>query len=135
VKIDKEVVQRRVDLLEAEGTHFRTNVTFGADITLETLESEYDAVILCVGATEPRKLTEAPTQGVGHGMDYLTGVTRHVLSKERLSPDQDARDKDILVICGGETGADCVATALRQRCRSIVQFGKHEQPTRATGNM
>lgn len=137
MKLDKEVVQRRVDLLEAEGIHFRTNVTIGADITLETLEAEYDAVILCVGATEPRKLTEAPTRGVGYAMDYLTGVTRHVLSQEPLSPDHDAKDKDILVIGGGDTGADCVATALRQRCRSVVQFGKHEQPgtTRATGNM
>ncbi|AFS70688.1 glutamate synthase subunit beta [Exiguobacterium antarcticum] len=128
MKLSKEIVARRVRLLETEGIRFRTGVTIGLDLSLDQLEAEYDAVILCVGATEPRKLHDVPSRGVGYAMDYLTSVTRHLLTGQSLTTLHDTKGKDVLVIGGGDTGADCVATALRQGCRSVVQFGKHEMP-------
>ncbi|VWX37500.1 glutamate synthase subunit beta [Exiguobacterium oxidotolerans] len=137
MKLSKDIVARRVDLLKAEGILFKTGVTIGLDVTLDELEQAFDAVILCVGATEPRTLPNLPTSGVGYAMDYLTSVTRHLLSNQSLLEQHDTRGKDVLVIGGGDTGADCVATALRQGCRSVVQFGKHEMPgqIRANDNM
>ncbi|HCN57915.1 MAG TPA: glutamate synthase [Exiguobacterium sp.] len=137
MKLSKDIVARRVRLLETEGITFKTGVTIGLDVSLDQLETDYDAVILCVGATEPRKIPDAPGQGVGYAMDYLTSVTRQLLTGQSLIDLHDTRGKDVLVIGGGDTGADCVATALRQGCRSVVQFGKHEMPgsTRTADNM
>ncbi|OAN15224.1 glutamate synthase subunit beta [Exiguobacterium undae] len=137
MKLSKDVVARRVRLLETEGILFKTGVTIGLDVSLDQLKADYEAVILCVGATEPRKLLDVPTSGVGYAMDYLTSVTRQLLTGQPVQDQHEMKGKDVLVIGGGDTGADCVATALRQGCRSVVQFGKHEMPgtVRATDNM
>jgi glutamate synthase (NADPH/NADH) small chain len=128
MKLEKHVIKRRVDLLTQEGVQFVTNKELGKDITLEQLQTKYDAVILCTGAQEPRKLdVEGSTySGVHYAMDYLTQSTKHMLDpNEPLSI--SAKGKDVIVIGGGDTGADCIATALRQECKSVVQFGKHPQ--------
>ncbi|WP_028401481.1 glutamate synthase small subunit [Ectobacillus panaciterrae] len=130
MKLEKEVVERRVKLLEQEGIRFITNTEIGKDITAAELRTEFDAVILCTGAQKQRDLVieGRELQGVHFAMDYLTTSIKSLLDSNFTDGKFiDAKDKDVIVIGGGDTGADCVATALRQNCRSIVQFGKHPQ--------
>ncbi|MDM5199192.1 glutamate synthase subunit beta [Fictibacillus enclensis] len=128
MKLEKEVVERRVQLLTQEGIDFICSTEVGQDITADQLKNQYDAVILCVGAQKQRDLVLEGREAIGvhYAMDYLTGSTRSLLNENVPVHQQiDAKDKDVIVIGGGDTGADCVATALRQNCKSIVQFGKY----------
>ncbi len=138
MKLEKKLVERRVKLLAEEGVRFITNVEIGKDIEFAQLQAEFDAVILCTGASQPRALgiNGQASTGVHFAMDYLTTTTKQLLDPETNSLEISATGKDVIVIGGGDTGADCIATALRQKCRSIVQFGRHPQlPTkRATDN-
>ncbi|WP_028592547.1 glutamate synthase subunit beta [Paenibacillus massiliensis] len=124
MKLDKEIVNRRVEILKAEGIRFITGVAVGTDILLEQLHAEYDAVVLCAGATKPRELQVEGRQlaGVHQAMDYLTSSTRSVLSQGMEEEAITACGKDVVVIGGGDTGTDCVATAIRQGCRSVTQL-------------
>ncbi|MBL5812726.1 glutamate synthase subunit beta [Bacillus sporothermodurans] len=126
MKIDKSHVQRRIDLLKEEGIEFRANFNVGVDLSLEELQSSFDSVLLCIGAEKPRELTIEGRQlkGIYPAMEYLTASTKHYLQSSS-EPDITAKDKRVIVIGGGDTGADCVATALRQGCKSVIQFGKH----------
>lgn len=125
MKIEQEVVDRRVDLLHKEGIQFKTGAEIGGDLPAETLRAQYDAVVLCTGATEPRDL---PLQGRGlHGihyaMTYLHSNTKSLLdSSHRDGKYLSAEGKDVIVIGGGDTATDCISTAMRHRCRSLVQF-------------
>lgn len=125
MKLDKGIVQRRIDLLAAEGISFILNTEVGKDITREQLQQQYDAVILCVGATVARtlRMDGSDSQGVIPAMDYLNSTTKSLLDGTQ-APIQ-TKNKDVIVIGGGDTGADCVATALRQGAKSVHQFGKH----------
>jgi glutamate synthase (NADPH/NADH) small chain len=130
MKLEKEVVERRVKLLEQEGIRFITNTKIGKDVTAEELKTEFDAVVLCMGAQKQRDLVieGRELKGVHFAMDYLTMSIKSLLDSNLTDGKFiDAKDKDVIVIGGGDTGADCVATALRQNCRSVVQFGKHPQ--------
>ncbi|RRJ65898.1 glutamate synthase subunit beta [Paenibacillus oralis] len=128
MKLDKAVVQRRVDLLAAEGVKFVTNTEIGKDIKAQQLVDEYDAVVLCGGATKPREfnIEGSDLNGVHYAMPFLNGTIKSYLDSG-LQDGQylSAKDKDVIVIGGGDTGSDCVATALRHGCRSITQFGTH----------
>jgi NAD(P)H-dependent glutamate synthase small subunit len=128
MKLEKEIVERRVRLLEAEGISFITNTEVGKDITAEELQSQYDAVVLCTGAQKQRDLVIEGRElsGVHFAMDYLTVSTKKMLGST-VDEEKwiDTKGKHVIVIGGGDTGADCVATALRQQCKSVVQFGKH----------
>lgn len=127
MKIEKDVVDRRVRLLEEEGVTFRLGVDVGRTITAEALNDRFDAVVLCTGAGAHRELSieGRDLKGISPAMDYLTAVNRYLLYGEALHPDFDAHGKRVIVIGGGDTGEDCVATAIRQGCKSVVQFGKH----------
>ncbi|KYG25676.1 glutamate synthase subunit beta [Priestia endophytica] len=127
MKLEKEVVERRVNLLRQEGIDFVTNTEIGKDITAEQLKEEYDAVILCTGAQKQRDLVMEGRElkGVHLAMDYLTHSTKQVLNGSDFDEAFDAKGKDVIVIGGGDTGADCIATAVRQGCNSLAQFGKH----------
>jgi glutamate synthase (NADPH/NADH) small chain len=128
MKLDKGIVERRINLLSQEGIRFVTNTEVGKDITSEELREQFDAVILCVGAQKQRDLVieGRESNGVHFAMDYLTTSTKSYLdSNFEDGKFINAEDKDVIVIGGGDTGADCVATALRQNCKSVVQFGKH----------
>ncbi|RYL95693.1 glutamate synthase subunit beta [Sporolactobacillus sp. THM7-4] len=127
MKIEKDIVDRRVNLLKQEGIVFKTSVDVGTDITASELRNNFDAVILCTGAGKHRELPieGRGLAGIAPAMDYLTASNRYVLYGEELKPDFDARGKRVIVIGGGDTGEDCVATAIRQGCKSVVQFGKH----------
>ncbi|MGE7879312.1 glutamate synthase small subunit [Peribacillus muralis] len=128
MKLEKDVVARRIKLLTQEGIDFVTNTEIGKDISAEELPEQYDAVILCTGAQKQRDLEieGRGAAGIHLAMDYLTTSTKSLLdSNFEDGQFLDTKGKDVIVIGGGDTGADCVATALRQECRSVVQFGKH----------
>nr|WP_106780659.1 glutamate synthase subunit beta [Lysinibacillus timonensis] len=136
MKLEKDVIERRINLLRQEGIDFVLNTEIGKDIQAEDLKAQYDAVILCTGAQKQRELRieGSESNGVHLAMDYLTSVTKSLLDsnfKDGLS--MNVKGKDVIVIGGGDTGADCVATAIRQKARSVYQFGKHPQlPTSRT---
>ena len=117
MKLPKEIVERRVRLMEAEGVSFRLN-TEADPAALQA----YDAVILCGGARKPRSLRveHMDAQGVRFAVDYLTEATKAVLSGSEASV--TARGKHVVVVGGGDTGNDCVGTALRQGCASVTQL-------------
>ncbi|RCW63760.1 glutamate synthase small subunit [Saliterribacillus persicus] len=129
MKLDKDVVARRVKLLEDEGVNFIVNTEIGKDVTGDELKNSNDAVILCTGAQKHRNLPieGREAKGIHYAMDYLTISTKNLLDKKINNEGLDAAGKDVIVIGGGDTGADCIATALRQGAKSITQFGKHPQ--------
>ena len=130
MKLDKGVVQRRVDLLRAEGIEFVVNTEIGKDIPAQKLTQDYDAVVLCGGATKPREfnIEGSDLKGVHYAMDYLNGTIKSYLDSGLTDGNYiSAKDKDVIVIGGGDTGSDCVATALRHGCRSVTQFGTHKR--------
>ncbi|MBP8294376.1 MAG: glutamate synthase subunit beta [Caldilineaceae bacterium] len=129
MKLDKEqVVQRRVDLLAAEGVRFITNTEVGKDYPVDKLRARFDAIVLCGGATKPNDLPipGRDLKGIHFAMDFLRGNTKHLLdSRSGISTNGhmiSAAGKDVIVIGGGDTGTDCVGTSLRQGCRSLAQF-------------
>ena len=139
MKLEKWRVDRRVDILRAEGIEFRTNTEVGSNYSVDQLKSEFDATVLCAGSTRPRDLSISNRElsGIHFAMDFLRLNTKSYLDSEHLDGNFiDARDKDVIVIGGGDTGTDCVATALRQGCRSLVQFEILPQSpnTRASNN-
>ena len=125
MKLDKNVVQRRVDILTAEGVTFKTGVEIGKDISAEELKSTFDAVVLCTGATKPRDLPlpGRELQGIHFAVDFLRLNTKSLLDSQHADGNYiSAKDKDVIVIGGGDTGTDCVGTSIRHNCRSLVQF-------------
>jgi glutamate synthase (NADPH) small chain len=123
MKLEKEaVVLRRIDQMTKEGITFQTNTEVGVNYPAENLLKEFNAVVLCTGATKGRDLPieGRNLSGVHFAMEFLTENTRAVLAKEpsRIS----AAGKDVIVIGGGDTGTDCVATSLRHGCKSLVQI-------------
>ena len=125
MKLDKAIVQRRVDLLAAEGVKFVTNTEVGKNYAPGKLLKDHDAVVLCCGATKPRDLPipGRDLKGVHFAMDFL-GATPRALLDSQLGDGQyiSAEGKDVIVIGGGDTGTDCVGTSMRHRCKSLVQF-------------
>lgn len=121
MKLDKGIVKRRTDLLEAEGIEFVTGKDCSVKKTAEKIISSYDAVVLCTGAGKPRDmdLPGRDSSGVYFASDYLTAATKAVLDGKKPI---DAKDRNVTVIGGGDTAEDCVATALRQGCRSVTQL-------------
>ncbi len=125
MKLAKEVVARRIDLMAREGVRFVTGCEVGVDITAEAIRAEADAVVLCGGAGQPRDLPVPGRElaGVYFAMDFLRANTRSLLDSNHADGNYiSARDLDVIVIGGGDTGTDCVGTALRHGCRSITQF-------------
>lgn len=126
MKLDKAVVQRRVDQFAAEGIKFVTNCHVGVDIPARILLDEFDAVVLCGGATQARNLPiEGRTlQGVHFAMEFLHENTGKLLDygSQYTERDISAAGKDVIVIGGGDTGTDCVGTSLRQGCKSVTQL-------------
>ncbi len=124
MKLDKRLVQRRADQLAAEGVDFVTRTEVGRNYPAKRLITEYDAVILCTGATLPRDLPVEGRnlQGVHFAMEFLTANTRRLLGGPNHGQLINAADKDVVIIGGGDTGTDCCGTSLRHGCRSLVQL-------------
>ena len=125
MKLDKrEVVARRISLLEKEGIKFVCNATVGENVEAELLLKDFDATVICTGATVPRDLPVEgrALKGVHFAMDFLTLSTQSVLKGTPESTPLYAKGKDVVVLGGGDTGTDCVGTSVRHGCKSITQI-------------
>lgn len=122
-KLEKWVVDRRVKLMEAEGIKFVTNANVGFNIKVQDLRKEFDAICICTGSTKPRDLPVPgrDLSGVHFAMDFLPQQTKRVLG-DNVDGQITAKDKHVVVIGGGDTGADCVGTSVRQGAKSVRQI-------------
>ena len=131
-KMEKWVVDRRVQTLEAEGIEFRTGVNVGKDVTADDLK-EYDAVVLCIGATRPRDLPVPgrDLNGVHFAMEYLTQQNKRVSGYDEANGVEPilGADKHVIVIGGGDTGSDCIGTANRHGAKSVTNFELLPKPS------
>jgi len=131
MKLDKkQVVQRRLDQLEQEGVKFICNTEVGKDFPTKNLVKEFDAVVLCTGATKPRDLPieGRELKGIHFAMDFLTANTKALLDNSKNGNFISAEGKDVVIIGGGDTGTDCLGTSLRHGCKSLVQLEIMPQP-------
>ncbi len=131
-KLDKRIIDRRIDILTKEGIEFRTNVTVGKDITTTELSKNYDAVMLGIGAREPRDMNieGRSLKGIYFAMDYLRQQNRRV--RGDVIPEDElikTLNKKVVVIGGGDTGSDCVGNANRQGAGSITQIEILPEPS------
>ena len=125
MKLEKSIVQRRLDLMAAQGVEFRTGVDVGKDISPEELRRDFDAVVLCCGAANPRDLDLPGREGEGvwFAVDFLKETTRALLDtglQEVTYP--SAKGKHVVIVGGGDTGNDCVGTCIRHGCESVTQL-------------
>ena len=133
MKLEKSVVQRRVELMAAEGISFRTGADVGRDVGAEELRRDFDAVGLCCGAAKPRDLSVPGREGAGvwFAVDFLTAAARALLDG-RDGP--SALDRDVVIVGGGDTGNDCVGACIRQGCRSVTQLEMLPKPPERRGD-
>ena len=143
MKLDKSVVLRRVKLMEESGIRFITGVEIGRDILTETLREEYDAVVLCGGATKPRDLPieGRNLNGIYFAVDFLRGNTKSLLDENKMNAVGNSRagaaksvpvtaeGKHVIVIGGGDTGTDCVGTSIRHGAISVNQIEIMPRPS------
>src|SRR5262249_37737303 len=125
MKLDKRIVERRVNVMKAEGVAFVTNCEVGKDLPAAKLREENDAIVLCGGATKPRDLPVEGRNlgGIHFAMDFLHANTKSLLNSGHADGRYiSAQDKDVIVIGGGDTGTDCVGTSIRHGCRSLIQL-------------
>ena len=123
--LDKKIVERRLDLLAKEGIKFVTNTEVGKDYPSDRLLKEFDAVVLCGGATKPRDLPieGRELKGIHFAMEFLEANTKSLLDSDLQDGNYiSAKAKDVIILGGGDTGTDCVATAIRHGCKSLLQF-------------
>lgn len=127
-KLEKQHIDRRLSQMRAEGTRFETGVEIGVDLTLEELRARFDAVIVCTGATVPRDMPVEGREldGVEFAMDYLVPSNRAQAGDEPTPI--DAEGKHVIIIGGGDTGADCLGTALRQKAASVTTLAIGAKP-------
>ena len=128
-KLQKNFLDRRIQQMEAEGTIFQTSANIGVDIKVEELKSSFDAIVLAGGATQARDLSieGRNLEGIYQAMEFLplaNQVTQGDLSDHPYS----AKNKDVIIIGGGDTGADCLGTVHRQKCKSVYQFEIMPEP-------
>ncbi len=128
-KMEKSVLDRRISQMKSEGTRFRTGVAVGQDLTGEDLRRRFDAVVVAIGATVPRDLPVPGREldGVMQAMDFLPPANRVALGQE-VEGQVTAQGKDVIVIGGGDTGADCIGTAHRQGAHSVTSLEIMPQP-------
>ncbi|MCR5468671.1 MAG: glutamate synthase subunit beta [Lachnospiraceae bacterium] len=139
MKLDKRVIERRINLMMDAGIHFELNMDVGKDITGEELKKNFDSVILCCGASNPRDISVPgrDAKGIYFAVDFLKEVTKKIQDSDfKDFPYEMARDKDIIVIGGGDTGNDCVGSCIRLGAKSVTQLEMMPQPPeeRATSN-
>ena len=133
-KLDKEIVKRRITLMQEEGVIFKTGVNIGVDKPAKELKEEYDAVVLCGGSQKPRDLLVEGRNldGIHYAMEFLPQQNKR--NEGDVIPNDifiTAKDKNVLIIGGGDTGSDCVGTSLRQGAKSLVQFELLPEPPRS----
>ena len=123
-KMEKNIIDRRLKILKAEGIKFKTNIHIGIDIKAEKLKDDFDAVVLCCGATIRRNLPipGSDLNGVVQAMDFLHQNNRRVDGVKKFKNELLATDKDVIVIGGGDTGSDCIGTSIRHGAKSVSNF-------------
>ena len=125
MKLDKQFVQRRIDLMKAEGVEFIPNKDFGHNLTLEDLEKDFDAIALCCGAKKARDLPvpHENVDGIMFAVDFLKSTTISLIETELKDGTYvSAKGKDVIVLGGGDTGNDCVGTSIRHGAKSVIQI-------------
>lgn len=135
-KLDKKVVERRLNLYKDEGIEFKTEINVGKDITAEQLKKDFDAVVITTGSRVPRDLNidGRYLKGIHFAMDFLTQTNKIVsneLSWETIDNPINAEGKDVVVIGGGDTGSDCIGTSNRQGANSVTQLEVMPMPPKA----
>ena len=130
-KMEKHVIDRRLSILEEEGIKFYTETEVGKDLSCEKLK-EYDSVVLCGGATIKRNLPikGSDLNGVKQAMDFLKLQNEVVDGIKKTSEDLNAKNKDVIVIGGGDTGSDCIGTSNRQEAKSVTNFEIMPKPSK-----
>ena len=143
MKLDKSVIERRKKLMEAEGVVFVTGVDVGRDISAKELQSEFDAIILACGAKQPRGLNGADTEkikGIHYAVDFLKSTTASLLNREDSITECNvddfmkgrdfisAKDKNVVIVGGGDTGNDCIGTVIRHGCKSVTALEMMPKP-------
>ncbi|MDJ0645937.1 MAG: glutamate synthase subunit beta [Flavobacteriaceae bacterium] len=131
-KLEKEIIDRRIAILEAEGILFKTNTNVGVNYDVSKLE-EFDAIVLCGGATIQRSLPVKgiENKGVVQAMDFLTQQTKSLFDKTYKGDLVSAKDKHVIVIGGGDTGSDCIGTANRHGAKSVTNFEIMPKPPKS----
>jgi len=123
-KMEKNIIDRRIDVLKEEGIIFKTGINIGIDIKADDLKKDFDAIVLCGGATIRRKLPieGADLKGVVQAMEFLSQNNKRVDGIKKLEPEIKATGKDVVVIGGGDTGSDCIGTSFRHGATSVSNF-------------
>lgn len=137
-KLDKQLLDRRIELMVQEGVKFQTNTHVGENFSVKQLAEEFDAVLLCTGSTIPRDLPipGRKLKGVHFAMDFLTQQNRRVAGKKNRTEEIWATGKNVVVIGGGDTGSDCVGTSNRHGSKTVTQIEIMPQPPKQrTANM
>ena len=131
MKLDKQVILRRIQIMAESGIKFVTNANIGENYDANEILDNFDAVVLATGSSKPRDLAvegRENTKGIHFAVDFLKANTKSLLDSNHEDGNYiSAKDKDVIIIGGGDTGTDCVATALRHGCKSVVQFEIHGQ--------
>ena len=135
MKLEKSILEFRIDLMEKEGISFFTNTDIGnnkdSSASVEELSKNNDVILLATGATQPRDLPipNRDASGIHFAMDFLRANTKSLLDSNHKDQNYiNAKDKDVIVIGGGDTGTDCIGTALRHGCKSLTNFEILPQP-------
>jgi glutamate synthase (NADPH/NADH) small chain len=130
-KMEKSILDRRINQMQREGTRFRSGVNVGVDISAAELRAKYDAIVLAVGATKWREL-DIPGRslnGVYQAMEYLPWGNKQALKELPSEPPINAKGKNVIILGGGDTGADCLGTAVRQGAASVTQIEIMPRPS------
>ena len=125
MKLEKPYIDRKIDIMKEEGIEFKTGVNVGIDVKAEEIKKGYDAVVLCCGASNPRDINVPGrrSKGIYFAVDYLTAATKSLLNSNFTDGKFiDAKNKNVMVIGGGDTGNDCVGTSIRLGCKSMLQL-------------
>lgn len=135
-KMEKNIIDRRLEILIAEGIEFNTSIEVGKDISTKELEKEFDAIIMCIGASVKRNLPipGSDLKGVIQAMDFLPNSNKFVDKQLLLKKELSAKNKDVIVIGGGDTGSDCIGTSNRQGAKSVTNFEITSKPSEERTN-
>ncbi len=132
-KLEKHIIDRRLALLEQSGIEFRCDCEIGKDITATEVKTQFDAIAVCVGANDRRGLPIEGHElnGVIQAMDFLSHNNQVVAGEAQLTDELSAKDKNVIVIGGGDTGSDCIGTSIRQGAKSVLNFEIMPKPPKA----
>ncbi|MFT8313519.1 MAG: glutamate synthase subunit beta [Clostridium sp.] len=135
-KLEKDVVDRRINLMEEEGIIFKTNTDIGINYDVKTLSEDFDAVVLCGGSTVPRDLPieGRELEGIHFAVDFLTYINKKVAGDDVSKEAIDVKGKNVLVIGGGDTGSDCIGTSIREGAKNVYQFEIMPKPPEERDN-